>query len=584
MPRSRRTERDSFAHAKALARGNARARFIALAVVAAWPFASAACSKGEPHATPATDASAGTVAAITDAGPDGAARSEMVAAAREALDAGRYEGPLVGAMNMVTSVMNEPAWPDADGGAGGVRLGYLRHGAKVPVIAEAIVNEGCSDGWYELVEGGFVCGKGATLDLKNPRVRLAPRPPDMTSPLPYRYGYNLTDGTPLYRRVLSVEDRKKYEPWLAPAPPAPAGSADTAGAADDPAAADDSAAAPVAPIAPIAPSASAAPSASVPWYLRDRDAGRPQVTLGELHGRGVLVRRMVRGFYLALDRDFKAAHAKWWRTTGGLAVPFERIVLQPPLSEYHGIWAPLGELPDGGARPEPAGVIAFATSATHRYTIDPEKKAIGWGAPIPRRTGIELAKATFTSGGSTFQQTTDGSWIRLGEVLLSHASDPPADLAPGEKWIDVDLTRQIVVAFEGTRPVFGTLASTGKRNAYDKDHDYPTPTGTFRIREKHITATMDGDVAGVGPYSIEDVPWVMFFQGSYALHGAFWHDQFGRVMSHGCVNLSPADAKALFAWVEPRLPPGWHGVFATDDKPGTRVIVHEDPPPKGAPH
>ena len=74
----------------------------------------------------------------------------------------------------------------------------------------------------------------------------------------------------------------------------------------------------------------------------------------------------------------------------------------------------------------------------------------------------------------------------------------PADLEPGAKWIDVDLTRQILVAFEGDRPVFATLVSSGKRNLQDKEKDRPTPTGTFRIREKHITATMDGDVAADG--------------------------------------------------------------------------------------
>ena len=75
-----------------------------------------------------------------------------------------------------------------------------------------------------------------------------------------------------------------------------------------------------------------------------------------------------------------------------------------------------------------------------------------------------------------------------------------------------------------------------------------------------------------------DVPWVMYFQGSYALHGAFWHDAFGRQKSHGCVNLSPEDARTLFHWANPPLPENWHGVFSKDDKEGSRVVVHEDPP------
>ena len=87
---------------------------------------------------------------------------------------------------------------------------------------------------------------------------------------------------------------------------------------------------------------------------------------------------------------------------------------------------------------------------------------------------------------------------------------------------------------------------------------------------------MDNDTATDGPYSIEDVPWIMYFDGSTALHGAFWHSSFGHERSHGCVNMTPHDAHELFGWVGPMLPEGWHGVHATEANPGTRVIVHED--------
>jgi hypothetical protein len=310
---------------------------------------------------------------------------------------------------------------------------------------------------------------------------------------------------------------------------------------------------------------------------------------------------MVRGFYLALDRDFKAAHARWWRTTAGFAVPYERVMLQPPLSDFHGTWlrgaeerqggdrggqSPPVEGGAGGSRPplnkNANGTVVFVTSsAARKYTVDLEKKKIGWGDPLPRRSAAALTGETFTSGGLTFHETTDGAWIRLADTFTAHTSRPPDDLSPNEKWIDIDLVRQTLVAFEGETPVFATLVSSGKRNVVDKDKDHPTPPGTYRIREKHVTATMDGDVAADGPYSIEDVPWVMYFQGSYALHGAFWHANFGHNMSHGCVNLAPADARTLFNWAEPRLPEGWHGVFASDARPGTRIVIHEDVPDAG---
>ena len=70
---------------------------------------------------------------------------------------------------------------------------------------------------------------------------------------------------------------------------------------------------------------------------------------------------------------------------------------------------------------------------------------------------------------------------------------------------------------------------------------------------------MDGDHAIDGPYSIEDVPYVMYFQLAFALHSAFWHNGFGRPRSHGCINLAPLDAKWLFEFAEPKLPRLWHG-------------------------
>ena len=74
-------------------------------------------------------------------------------------------------------------------------------------------------------------------------------------------------------------------------------------------------------------------------------------------------------------------------------------------------------------------------------------------------------------------------------------------------------------------------------------------------------------------YAIQAVPWVLYFHRGYGLHGAFWHHAFGRVQSHGCVNLTPADAERLFAWTSPRLPEGWSAAFPTDYEPGTIVSV-----------
>lgn len=525
------------------------------------------------------------------------------------------------AANFVASVSDKPVWPESDAGAR--RMGYLRNGAVVKAYEPPLENDECKDGWYELVEGGYVCGKVATIDMTNPRVRLAPKQPDRDAGMPYRYGVNLVDGTPLYRRVLSVEDRKKYEPHLSPPKPDENSS--------DPSLPNDSSNSPnsegesATPATPSgegekaeepAPAAPAEPEAPPPRRttrdkdrerdrikdpFKDRDAGRPQ--LKELKGRGVLVRKMARGFIVALDRDFKAAGTRWWRTTYGFAAPYDRLMIRNEATKYAGNWftgegavvdlLPFPELAGAGdAGLEPtltvdagaplAGAVAFAmVSGLAKLEISEDAKGglkVGWGASLPRRSAVLLTGREATVSGVTYHQTSAGFWVRLAQLRLAQPQIP-SDVGPDERWIDVDLTRQQLVAFEGRRPVFATLISSGRRNPYDAERDFATPTGTFRVREKHVTTTMDGDVASDGPYSIEDVPWVMYYQGSYAIHGAFWHDSFGNVRSHGCVNLSPEDARTLFNWTEPQLPAGWHGVFSKDDSSGSRVVVHEDPPP-----
>src|SRR5262249_52382417 len=117
----------------------------------------------------------------------------------------------------------------------------------------------------------------------------------------------------------------------------------------------------------------------------ERDGGKPK--LKELKGRGVLVRRMVRGFYLALDRDFKAAGARWWRTTFGFAVPFERVGVQTGVTKHTGAWftpSPLATLLDAGeddAGSVTAEMPAFIASGyAHKIDVEVSQKKIVVGA------------------------------------------------------------------------------------------------------------------------------------------------------------------------------------------------------------
>ena len=75
-------------------------------------------------------------------------------------------------------------------------------------------------------------------------------------------------------------------------------------------------------------------------------------------------------------------------------------------------------------------------------------------------------------------------------------------------------------------------------------------------------------------YNLPNVPNSMFFHLGYAIHGAYWHNNFGHTMSHGCVNEPLANAAQIFDWAGPVVPAGQNAVRATEQNPGTRVWVH----------
>jgi lipoprotein-anchoring transpeptidase ErfK/SrfK len=127
----------------------------------------------------------------------------------------------------------------------------------------------------------------------------------------------------------------------------------------------------------------------------------------------------------------------------------------------------------------------------------------------------------------------------------------------------VELSTQTLIAYDGTEEVFRTTISSGRAGT-------PTLQGKFRIRRKLESQLMTGP-----GYYLPNVPWVMYFQAGFALHGAYWHDKWGTPTSHGCVNLRREDAKWLYDWTGPVVPEGAKSVQATADNPGTWVLVHE---------
>jgi hypothetical protein len=285
---------------------------------------------------------------------------------------------------------------------------------------------------------------------------------------------------------------------------------------------------------------------------------------------------MVKGFFLSLDHQFPQGRTTWWRTVGGLVVPADRVLVAKPMTDFHGVW--FGT--DAGTfatknvesrRIDKLPVAFVLTRTAKRWTLDANHKHPSFAeGSVDRFQAVGLTGEAATADGTQFWETDEGWWLRAVDGTKTEPGPAPQSVGEHDKWIDVNLRRQTLVAFEGpTTPIFATIFSSGR-------NEHETPPGSFRIREKHIAATMDGDAdtAADGPYSIEDVPYIQYFNGGYAFHGAFWHAEFGHVKSHGCVNLAPWDAKALFGWTDPQLPDGWHAVFSTKQAPGTRVVVH----------
>jgi lipoprotein-anchoring transpeptidase ErfK/SrfK len=137
-----------------------------------------------------------------------------------------------------------------------------------------------------------------------------------------------------------------------------------------------------------------------------------------------------------------------------------------------------------------------------------------------------------------------------------------------EKHIVVDLSTQLVTAFEGEKLVFSQRCSSGVKGT-------DTPKGEFRTYHKgpSVHMTNEGDaVENESVYSLPGVPWCSFFTGAgNAFHGTYWHNDYGRPRSHGCVNLPSESAKFIYRWTKPNVPPDSDYIHLPGE--GTRVQI-----------
>lgn len=233
-----------------------------------------------------------------------------------------------------------------------------------------------------------------------------------------------------------------------------------------------------------------------------------------------------------------------------------------PASRFHGLDLTALAVPEGRV---PAFPLARAGSPVHAAP-DAESEVV---ATAGRREPVWLDGTAEAPRGWLRVEDPDGTWpagwIRDREVRR-WIDAPPPDGLDAAWWIDIDLSQQVLAVREGAALRYVTLVSTGKDG-------HETVTGVFPMIDKAAWWDMRSLPGSSDPYVVEAVPWTMHFWPRYALHGAYWHDVFGRVVSHGCINVAPLDAAWIFARVEPHLHEGWQLAYADAEDPGTVLRV-----------
>jgi len=428
-----------------------------------------------------------------------------------------------------------PVYPLPDGKS--AQLGYLRRGTRVRA-KPGTPGSGCETLWHELHVGGFACaGRGFHVAVNAPEAPDLPEPPVLTAGLPYAYYKVLGKDTPLFTRLPAAEELSGLPALIAQQHTLDKARAELRAKLE------------------LQKLQKPEPKQRGKKPKKPERLPPPQRVLPDF------VRLLLQpGFYVSLDRQRpEERSAGRLRTVRGdlLHARDDTTVRE---SALHG--ALLVSAPD-----LKLGRLALtARGNVPSFTRDAQTGALTRGDALPALEPVEISAELLSLQGRSYRVTQDGRLIPEDALRVIPHTPRPAFVPQGSRYIAINLAAQTLVAYDGARPVYATLIASGRAG-------FETPTGIFRIQHKHITTTMDGEAGTDESYRIEDVPWTMYFAGSVALHAAFWHERFGQPRSHGCVNLAPKDAQWLFSWASPGLPPGFHGIYATREDPGTFVVI-----------
>jgi hypothetical protein len=395
------------------------------------------------------------------------------------------------------------------------RLGLLRAGTRIRVDAERTFGGGCANGWHEVFPFGWLCiGAGIELAEQPPDDGLvAVADPDVDAPLPYDYWRVNHDATPLFHRLPSFEEQDRADA---------AGQAWLAKKGREP----------------------------MPTDPKERPSDVPAVVKEYLNA----------AYYVTVAGEHVKSQRRFLRTNRGVYARKYQLGKKDG-SEFRGVVL-------AGREELPIHWILREMPVMRREQPDSDV-LVKTEEMLERRTRHRFERK-LRIGDNDFWEDREGRLVFAFAVGVAEPIARPPGVDADEHWLHIDLSEQTLVAWIGDRPVFSTLVSTGKQPGM-------TPVGVHRLQSKFVATSMRDQPIEEEAYSIEDVPWTQYFAHNVALHGAFWHGGFGLVRSHGCVNLSPADARWLFGFTQPALPDGWHAVMpgVGGNGPGSAVVVTE---------
>lgn len=437
------------------------------------------------------------------------------------------------------------------------RIGTIAQDTRVRWKRTSPKGNGCKSVWVEMEPRGWVCGDSveastrAAIGVELPRL-------EREEVVPGTYGRITEQGALTYalpdprakkdakkdpktdpKKEKEKEKKKDAKAEPKPPPPPDAGVEPTAAPADGPVASPDAA------------------DADTVVRVKVDD---PMIPGNPLLG-SVTVRKY--GELVFGDRVY-------WKVSQGNEYVAKKSVYEHKPSTFHGL-----RLADDTGLTLPVLFVWPRQNGVKQ--VWSRKKARGGGVvrQIEQRTAFSILETHEEGGKPVAYRIGEAEWLDAAQVRVAALTPPPEQVGPNERWFDVDLDQQLLVAYEGTTPVYATMVSTGKKET-------PTETGIWRLWKKISETDMKG-LSGEDPYSVATVPWTQFYspERGLALHASYWHDRFGIPRSHGCINLSPIDARWLYFWSEPVVPPGWTMTAGVLEAPGSviRVRSKDDPAP-----